>query len=90
MKFTVFKNENPVLFVCDGKILPVHTNIEKTYVKGCFVCSAMNLVYNFQQDICEGEMCELEDENLVVKGRYVTFSRIDKSPIIEVYEEKKK
>jgi hypothetical protein len=90
MKFTVFKNENPMSFVCDGKIEPVHSSIEKDYVKGCFVYSGMNLVYNFQQGICGDETCELEDENFVVKGRYVTYSRIDKNPIIEVYEKKKK
>ncbi len=90
MKFTVFKNENPVSFVCDGEVKPVYSSIEKNHVKGRFVCSGMNLVYNFQQGIYEGEMCELEDENFVIKGRYVTFSKIDKNPIMEVYEKKKK
>lgn len=73
-------------FVCDGEIAQVPTSDGKKYVKCVFANEAGGLVLGFQQSVLPGDKCEIEDEKNIVKGTYVTFSKIDKNPIINVEE----
>lgn len=87
MRFTVFREDVPISIVCDGDIEPIPTSMEgKTYVKGVFPHEVSTLVYSFQQGLYEDSTCEIEDDNIIVKGTYVTYSRIDRNPIINVVE----
>lgn len=89
MKLSVYDNDKcEFVFEADGCIRRFQSSDGGVCAVAVFDKSIANAVIGMQRGLIVGDRCVITDGEEVVRGTYLTNSRIDGNPIVRVVEEK--